>query len=117
MKLKYASILAAFGLLIASAYGDEPKNYRIQLSKTNIGTAELAQGEYTMLIHRDGNDEKIRFTEVNTRRAIDVVAKMEVADEKFKRTEVHAQEVNGVSQISEIRIGGTNFRISFQQGS
>jgi hypothetical protein len=117
MKIKCALILAVFGLLITTAYGDEPKNYRIQLSKTNVGTAELAEGEYTMLIHRDGKETKIRLTEVNTRHAIDVVAKVEDAHKTFERTEVHSQEVNGASQISEIRIGGTNFRVSFQQGS
>src|SRR5450755_474826 len=117
MKMKCAIILLVFGLSITSAYGDEPKNYRIQLSNMSVGTAQLAAGEYSLMVHRDGNEQKIRLIEINTRHAIDVVAKVEVAGEKFKRTEVHAQEVNGVSQISEIRIGGTNFRISFPQGS
>ncbi len=117
MKIKCALILAGFGLLITSAYGDQPKNYRIQISNMSVGATELAAGEYTVLVHRDGNEPKIRLIEVNTSRAIDVVAKVENADTKFKRTEVHAREVNGVLQISEIRVGGTNFRIGFQQGS
>ena len=117
MKMKCGLVLAVFGLLITTAYADQPKNYRIQLSNMSVGTTALAAGEYTVLVHRDGNEPKIRLTEVNTRRAIDVVATVEIADTKFMRTEVHGREVNGVTQISEIRIGGTNFRIGVQPGS
>ena len=116
-KMKCAIILLVFGLSITSAYGDEPKNYRIQLSNMSVGTAQLAAGEYSLMVHRDGKETKIRLTEVNTRHVIDVVAKVEDAHKTFERTEVHSQVVNGASQISEIRIGGTNFRISFPQGS
>ena len=117
MKIRCALILAVFGLVTAAAYGDEPKSYRLQLSKANVGTAELAEGEYTMLIHRDGKETMIRLTEVKTRHLIHVVAKVEDAHKTFDRTEVHSQEVNGASQISEIRVGGTNFRITFPQAS
>ncbi len=117
MKTRCVLMFAAFGLLIAPMYGDSPKNYRIELSGANIGTVELTAGEYKMLVHRDGDEPKVRLTEVRTGNVIDIAAKVESGDKKFERTEVHSRQVNGATQISEIRIGGTTFRIDFQQGS
>jgi hypothetical protein len=110
-------ILAVFGLLVTTAYSDEPKSYGIELSSAKIGTAELDAGEYTMLVHRDGDEPNVRLTEVKTGNAIDVPAKVESVGKKFAMTEVHSRDVNGAKQISEIRIGGTKLRIDFRQGS
>ena len=117
MKIMCVVILAVFGLLVTTAYGDEPKSYGIELSSAKIGTAELNAGEYTILVHRDGDEPNVRLTEVKTGNAIDVAAKVESVGKKFAMTEVHSRDVNGAKQISEIRIGGTKLRIDFRQGS
>lgn len=117
MKLKCALIVAVFGLLALAAYGDEPKGYRLELSAANIGTAALNGGQYKVFVHRDGAEPAVRFMDVKTGSEISVPAKVESGDKKYSKTEVHTTEVNGTQQITEIRIGGTSLRVSFQQGS
>ena len=117
MKIMAVCLLAALGLFAAIAYGDEPKRYRIDLASAKIGTVEIAGGEYTMLVHRDGAEPTVRFTDVRKGNEINVAAKVESGDQKFERTEVHSQDANGVKQITEIRLGGTKIRIDFRQGS
>lgn len=114
MKTICFSMLAVLGLLTVATYGDEPKGYRVMLSDAKIGAAELKAGEYKMLVHRD--EPKVSLVEARTGHAIDAVARVESVDKKFDRTEVYSQEMNGVRQISEIRIGGTKLRIDFRQG-
>ncbi len=117
MKLTSVLILAVFGLLAATAFGDEPKSYRVDLSAAKIGTAELQAGEYRMSVHRDGTEPKVSFIRVGTSNEIEVAGKVESGDKKYSKTEVHTNEVNGAQQITEIRIGGTALRVAFQQGS
>ena len=74
------SMLAILGLLTVVTYGDEPKGYRVMLSESKIGTAELNGGEYKMLVHRD--EPKVSLVEVRTGHSIDVVAKVESVDKK-----------------------------------
>ncbi len=117
MKITFILTLAVFGLLVRTAYGDAPKSYSVVLSSATIGTAELDGGDYTMLVHRDGNEPKVRLTELKTGNATDVAAKVEGVDKKFEDTEVVSREENGVKRITEVHIGGTKLRIVFQQGS
>jgi len=110
MKLKCMLLIAAFGLLAATASAEEPKSYRLQLSAAKVGTAALDGGQYKLFIHRDGSEPTVRFIHEKTGNEISVPAKVE--------TEVHTTtEVNGAPQILEIRIGGTTLRVSFQQGT
>ncbi len=117
MKIVAAFLFAALGLFAVVAYGDDPKSYRIELSKATIGTVEVAGGAYTMLVHRDGAEAKIRLTEVRTGTAVDIAAKVETGDQKFDNTEVHSRGADGAKQITEICLGGTKLRIAFHQGS
>lgn len=117
MKLTCVLVLAVFGLLAATAFGDEPKSYKVELSAAKIGTAGLNGGQYKMFIHRDGAEPMVRFIDVRTGDETSVSAKVESGDKKYSKTEVHTNEVNGVRQVTEIRIGGTTLRVAFQQGS
>ena len=117
MKIMGAFLLAALGLFAAIAYGDEPKRYRVELAKATIGTVEIAGGQYTMLVHRDGAESKVRLTEVRTGTEVDIAAKVESGDQKVDATEVHSRNADGAKQITEIRLGGTKLRIDFRQGS
>jgi hypothetical protein len=76
---------------------------------------ELYAGEYKLLVHRD--DLSVRLLEIGTGKVVDLAGKVEDADLKFKRTEVHWQDINGVRQITEIRIGGTTIRLNFRRTS
>jgi endogenous inhibitor of DNA gyrase (YacG/DUF329 family) len=117
MKLTCVLMLAVFGLLAGTAFGDEPKSYRIELSAAKIGTEELQAGQYQMSVHRDGTEPRIRFTRAGTDNGIEVAGKVESGDKKYSKTEIHTKEVNGAQQITEIRIGGTTLRVAFQQGT
>ena len=113
MKMIRFTLVAVFGLLVANTYGDEPKSYRVNLSNAKIGTTQVIEGEYRLLVHRD--EPKVQLVDLKTGKSVDVVAKVEDVDKKIDRTEVTSREVNGIKEISEIRIGGTKLRIDFQQ--
>jgi len=52
--------------------------------------------------------------EIRTGKVMDG-GKAETGEKKFDQTEVYSQVVNGVKQISEIRIAGTRLRIDFRR--
>ena len=81
-------LLGVFGMAVAAGFADEPKSDRIALTKSKTGTAE-----------------------------IELPARVESADRKFDKTEIHSRETNGARQITEIRIGGTSLRIAVEHGS
>lgn len=113
MKILCVALLAGAGFLAATAFGDEPKNFRVELASAKIGANMLDAGQYRMLVHRDGGEAKVVLTEVKTGNVTEVAAKVESGTQKYERTEVHSKEVNGVRQINEIRLGGTSLRIAF----
>jgi hypothetical protein len=117
MKIIAVSALAVLGLLAVLAYGDEPKKFRVELAPATIGAVAIPGGQYTMLVHRDGTEPKVQFTDLRTGKVIDVAAKVQSSDAKFERTEVHSHDAGGARQITEIRLGGTNLTVDFRQGS
>jgi hypothetical protein len=115
MKTMCVLVLAMSGLIGGAAYGDGPKSYRVTLSDTHVGAAALGAGDYQVLIHSDG--VKVQLMEIKSGNVIDVAATVQVGDEKFRSTEVHSQNVDGVQQLTEIRIGGTKLRVDFRKAS
>jgi hypothetical protein len=113
--MKTILILAILGLARSSAYGDEPHGYRVTLPEARIGRLDLYAGEYKLLVHRD--DLKVQILEISTGTVVELAGKVENADSKFKRTEVRSQDINGVKQIMEIRIGGTRIRLNFRKAT
>ena len=109
------SIAAAFSLLVAASYADEPKGYRVVLPSANIGTSAFDSGEYRLLVHRD--EPKIGLMALRNGDVIEVAGTVEDVGKKFDRTEIYSSEVDGVKQINEIRIGGTKVRIEFRKGT
>ena len=107
--------LAIAGLTIATARADKPARYPVSLQESKIGTTQVKTGEYRLLVHRD--EAKVQLMNLKTGDVVDLAAKVEDGPEKFSNTEVHAQEVNGVRQVLEIRIGGTKLRVDFRQPS
>lgn len=115
MKTLIILILAILGLARSSAYGDQPKGYRVTLPEARIGRLDLYAGEYKLLVHRD--EPRVQILEISTGTVVDLAGTVEDAGSKFKRTEVRSQDAHGVRQITEIRIGGTGIRLNFRKTS
>ena len=106
--MRCVAILAAIGLVAGSAFADQ--SYRITLgTDSKIGNLEFKAGEYKLVV----DAAKVRLTQANSGKAVELEAKVEEADTKHDQTEIHSKLVDGVSQISEIRIGGSKTRIAF----
>lgn len=106
--MRCVAILAAIGLVAGSAFADQ--SYRITLgTDSKIGNLEFKAGEYKLVV----DAAKVRLTQANSGKAVELEAKVEEADTKHAQTEIHSKLVDGVSQISEIRIGGSKTRIAF----
>lgn len=115
MKTLCVLVLVISGLMIGTANGDEPKGYRVTIKDARVGATALNAGDYKLLVHRD--EGKVQLMDVKTGELIDVPAKVEDTPSKFERTEIISEEVNGVRQIHEIRIGGTKLKVSIQEGA
>jgi hypothetical protein len=108
-KMTCIAILLAFGFLTATASADQ--NYGFTLSSASkIGNAELRPGDYKLVV----DTQKVMLTELRTGKSIELEAKVENADKKFAATEIRSKQVDGVDQISEIRIGGSKTKIAFE---
>jgi len=106
--VKYLAIVAVFGLVAGSAYADQ--SYRITLSSVfKIGHLEFRPGEYKLVV----NAPKVRLTELNSGKEVELTAKFGETVEKTEHTAIHSKRVDGVAQIREIRIGGSKTRIAF----
>lgn len=109
MKVTCIAILLLAGFLTTAASAEE--TYRITVPSTSkIGVAEFPAGEYKITV----GSPKIALTELKTGKLIELEAKVESVEKKFPTTEIHSKKVDGVSQISEIRIGGSKTRITFE---
>jgi hypothetical protein len=110
--MKHLVFVVALGLVAGTAYGDNPKTYRINISAASrIGAEELPAGEYKLVV--DTHDPKVRLTHVNSGDDFELEAKVEVVGEKFDNTEVHTDTSSGVNRIMEIRVGGSRTRVVF----
>lgn len=108
-KMTCIAILLAFGFLTATASADQRCQFTLSTA-SKIGNAELQPGDYKVVV----DAPKVVLTELRTGKSIELEAKVETTDKKFATTEVHSKLVDGASQISEIRIGGSKTRIAFE---
>ena len=115
MKKTCAFLCIALGLMLGTARADSPKTYKVSLSEARIGTTDLDAGEYKVLIHRD--EGKVEIMDLRSGELINVTGKLQVVDEKYDRTEVHSNNADSVKRITEIRIGGTKYKIDFRDAS
>lgn len=98
-----------------AARADGPKRYDVTLSDAKIGNMDLPAGNYKVLIHRD--EMRAQLMDVRTGDTIDLPGKIVVENETFPYTEVHVENVDGARRVTEIRLGGTKYRIDFRQSS
>lgn len=99
-------LFAAFGLSILSA-----KSYEILLdSPAKVGNMDLRPGKYSVFLM---DDSKIRFTDASGK-SVEASGTVSNVDKKFPSTLVDTKQVNGVTQIEEIDLGGTRTKIMFE---
>ena len=108
-KMTCIAILLAFGFLTATANADQSYKFTLN-SAYKIGNTDVKPGDYKLVV---GGPKSV-LTHLNTGKSFELDAKVENADQKFDTTEIHTRQVDGASQISEIRIGGSTARIAFQ---
>ena len=106
--MKYLAIVAMLGLVAGSSYADQSCRFTLS-SVSKIGNLEFQAGEYKLVV----DASKVRLTELNSGKEVELTAKVEETVEKNEHTAVHAKRVDGVAQIREIRIGGSKTRIAF----
>ena len=108
IKITCVAILLAFGFLEATASADA--NYRVTLSnESRIGNAQFQAGDYKLAV----GESRVVLTELKTGKSVEIAAKVEMGEKRFDDTAVHSRNVDGASQISEIRIGGSKTRVVF----
>src|SRR3954469_1556029 len=101
----------ALGLLATAAMAGDSKTYRVTLPEGKIGSVAVNVGDYSLAV--DGN--KVQFKDLKSGKAFDVTAKVENLTKKTDSAEVHSNKVDGVTNISEIRPGGSKIRLDFRE--
>lgn len=105
----FTAILLSLAFLTTGAIADQSCKFTVN-NPARIGDQELRPGEYKLVV----DASKVVLTEVKTGKSIEINAKIETADTKASSTEVHSRQVDGGSQISEIRMGGSKTKIIFE---
>jgi len=104
----FRSLILFTGLCLSIA---SAKTYEITLdSAVKAGSVELKAGKYNLALMEDS---KIRFTSANGQ-SVETSAKLSTVDKKFPSTQIDLKQLNGVSQINEIDLGGTKTKIQFE---
>ena len=100
-------LLLSFGTL-ALAAASAASSYRITLFQPSIvGGKELKPGEYKVTL----KDNKALIAKGKD--SVEADVKTETADAKFSSTTVRYSNGDGKYKVQEIRLGGTNTRLVF----
>jgi hypothetical protein len=103
MKSKLVLAFAVIGLAVASA-----KSYTLNLyAPASVGSTELKAGSYTVEV----KDSKAVIKSGKVRAEADV--KVETNGDRYGATTVRFNEAGGKMLIQEIRLGGTNTKLIF----
>ncbi len=95
---------ATFALAIASAASTYKVNF---LQPSVIGGQELKAGEYKIELNENKAIVK------NGKSSVESTVKVETSDSKFNNTSVRYLNENGKMKVQEIRLGGTNTKLVF----
>ena len=103
MLKRFVLAFAILGLAVASA-----ETYRVTLSQpSKLAGKQLKAGEYRL------NVENSKVTIVNGKETLEVPVKVETGDTKFDNTAVRYTGTGDKIVITEIRIGGTKTKLTF----
>jgi hypothetical protein len=102
--LKSAAILA----LVCASFATAAQKHSLRLFQDSlVAGTELKSGDYK-LTYENG-----RAVISNGRKSAEAAVKVETAESKFGSTSVRYQNGDGKYRVREIRIGGTNTRLVF----
>ncbi|MCL4783059.1 MAG: hypothetical protein KJZ70_08510 [Bryobacterales bacterium] len=102
------SILTVLALIILAAGIASATTHTITLySKTTLDGQELKPGNYKVEI------EGKKVTITNGKKTIEPEASVEDGGETYAKTSIRYHEADGKKAIREIRIGGTNTKLTF----
>ena len=106
--IRCLAILAVIGIAAICAFADQ--SYQITLgTDCKIGNLEFKAGEYKLVV----DAPKVRLTDMNSRKTVELDAKVEDAGAKNAQTAIHSQRVDGITKVTGIHIGGSKTRIAF----
>jgi hypothetical protein len=109
--MKVAKGIALFGTF-ALAIGLAESSAKVTLyEKAVVGGKELKPGEYQ--VKWDGSKASIKAG----KETIEAPAKTETGSEKYDKTAVRYSVVDGKYRVEEIRLGGTNTKLVFDNGA
>jgi hypothetical protein len=105
--MNLSKLIVTFGTL-ALAIASAANSYRVTLFQPSyVGSSELKPGDYKIEVN---GDKAIIKAGKNT---VEAAVKVETADEKYPSTAVRYANDSGKSRIEEIRLGGTNTKLVF----
>ena len=107
MTLRSLIVFVVLGLSVAGA-----KSYEITLqSASKAGKLRLLPGRYKV---EAIDPEKVRFTDLTSGKSKETEGKLVNTEKRFTDTSINATQVQKVSEIHEIGLGGTNSKIVFE---
>ena len=102
------SILSILVLTLMAVGIASAKTHTITLySKSVVAGQELKPGNYKLEIEGD------KVTITNGKKSLEPAARVEEGSEMFEKTSIRYTEADGKKSIREIRIGGTNTKLTF----
>jgi hypothetical protein len=105
--MNWSKLTLCFGTL-ALAVASAASTYRVTLFQPSVvGGSELKPGDYKIEV---AGDKAVIKTGKNT---VEAPVKVETGDEKFGNTAVRYATSDGKARIQEIRLGGTNTKLVF----
>ena len=109
--MKVSKGILLFGTF-ALAVGLAESTAKVTLyEKASVGGKELKPGEYQ--VKWDGGMATIKAG----KETVEAPAKAETSSEKFDKTSVRYTVVDGKYRVEEIRVGGTNTKLVFENGA
>ena len=100
-------VLLSFGTL-ALAFASAATHRITLYQPTTVAGTELKAGDYKLTLQ----DDKAVITQGKT--SVEAKVRTETADSKFSATSVRFQNGDGKYRVQEIRLGGTNTKIVFE---
>lgn len=105
----FRNIMVAF-VLFAVALAWAANGYKVNLQKPAIvGGTEIKAGEYKLEL----NDGKAML--INGKTSVEADVKVETNPNKFDRTSACCLGEDGKYRLQEIRVGGTNTKVTFKE--
>src|ERR1039458_2641431 len=106
--MKIAKLVVCLGTVAMAWASAAAKPYEVVLSNpAQVSGTELKPGTYKVDVAGD------RVTIRDSKQTVECAIKIEESDQKFSATTVRYSMAEGKYRVAEIRLGGTNLRLVF----